>query len=150
MWKRLLRLVHPDHTGDDGSLFIWCRELQAHVAGDRVEEMPREARREPPRHHGSPSQTERIPYEAAIEEAASFSELTARALALAQRVGEPYAGVLRLLEDCVEAPLSETVLYRQQQRGCSYKQLAAIAYRVGMSYSERIAWYRLCESIPSR
>jgi hypothetical protein len=139
MWKRLLRLVHPDHTGDDGSLFIWCRELQAHVAGDRVEEMPPEARREPPCPHASPRQAERIPYEAAFEEAASFSELTAQALALAERVGGPYAHVLGLLADCEEASEADPVLYRQQQVGASYRQLARIAHESGMSYSERIA-----------
>jgi hypothetical protein len=153
MWKRLLRLVHPDHSGDDGSLFVWCRELQAHVAGGRVEEMPREARREPPRHHAShsgASQAERIPYEAAFEEAASFSDLTRQAVTLAGRVGEPYAGVLGPLEDCEEASEADPALYRQQQVGASYRQLARIAHESGMSYSERITWYRLCESIPSR
>jgi hypothetical protein len=119
-----------------------------HVMGDEVEEMPREARRGPPRHHASPSgasQAERIPY----DKSESFSELTARALALAETAGEPYVGVLRLLEECVQAPPFETALYRQQQQiGASYRQLARIAHESGMSYSERIAWYCVCEGVP--
>jgi hypothetical protein len=63
-------------------------------------------------------------------------------------VGEPYAGVLRLLEDCVEASPYDTVLYRQQRSGATYKQLAAIAHRAGMSKQERIEFYRIGEFIP--
>jgi hypothetical protein len=146
-WRRVLRLCHPDSGAGDHDLFIWISHVRMYVMGDDVEEMPQEARREPPRHHASPSgasQAERIPY----DKSESCSELTARALALAETAGEPYAGVLRLLEDCVEAPPFETALYRQQQMGASYRQLARIAHESGMSYSERIAWYCVCEGVP--
>jgi hypothetical protein len=150
MWKRLLRATHPDITGDDGGLFVWARALREHVCSDAPEEAPRggASRREPPRHHGSPRQAERVPYAEAFEKAASFSELTELALALAKSVGGPYAALLLLLEGCEEAFEADTVLYRQQQEGASYQQLARIAHESGMSYSERVGWYRLCESIP--
>jgi hypothetical protein len=153
MWKRLLRAAHPDITGDDGTLFIWCRELQAHVAGNGVEEMPREARREPSgaSHHasaGSSSSSGRIPYDADFAEAMAFLDLTLQALDLADRVGEPYASVLRLLRDCEEASEADRALYRKQGAGASYRQLARIAHEVGMSKQQRISWYRLCEGVP--
>jgi len=52
MWRRLLRLAHPDQGGTD-DLFVWVRELQEHVAGNGIEPLPRETRRDPPRHHAS-------------------------------------------------------------------------------------------------
>jgi hypothetical protein len=35
MWRRLLRIVHPDIHGDVG-LFIWCPALHEHVAGAKT------------------------------------------------------------------------------------------------------------------
>ena len=92
--------------------------------------------------------TERIPYEAAFGNAGSFAELTYQAVLLAEEVGEPYAGVLRLLSDCYEATGADAVPYRQQHQGATYKQLAAIAYRAGMSREQRMGWYRISERLP--
>jgi hypothetical protein len=39
-------------------------------------------------------------------------------------------------------------VYRQQFQGATYKSLAAIAYRAGMSARERSGWYRVAEAIP--
>jgi len=160
MWRHVLARAHPDQGGNH-ELFVWLTSVREHLLGGagqgpsgarRAGERPHgyEAGWDRPAGRGSFGETsggptpERIPFETA----ASFSELTARALALAESVGEPFGAVLALLGDCLEAPPSETVLYRQQQRGCSYKQLAAIAYRVGMSKQQRVQLYRIAERVP--
>jgi hypothetical protein len=61
---------------------------------------------------------------------------------------EPYRRLLELLADCSEAPPSDTVLYRQQNQGATYRSVAAIAYRVGMSKQERLVWYKIAERVP--
>jgi len=143
-------------------LFVWLAAVREHVlradgpsssrgASERPQSYEAGSGRAHARRRSSGASgptRERIPYEAAFWKAASFSELTRQALTLAERVGDPYASVLRLLADCVEAPERESVLYRQQNQGCSYKQLATIAHRVGMSKQQRIGFYRVCESIP--
>jgi hypothetical protein len=55
-----------------------------------------------------------------------------------------YREVLSQLVDCY--PLEH--LAYEQERGASYKRLAAIAYTWGMSKDERIGWYRVAEGIP--
>jgi hypothetical protein len=39
-------------------------------------------------------------------------------------------------------------LHKEQQLGATYKQLAAIGHRVGMTKEERVKWYRIGESVP--
>jgi hypothetical protein len=142
-WRKVLGKLHPDAPSGDESLFVWLAAVREHVLGADGPSSSRGASERPQsyeagsgraharrRSSGASGPTrERIPCEAAFWKAASFSELTRQALTLAERVGDPYASVLRLLADCVEAPERESVLYRQQNQGCSYKQLAAIAYR---------------------
>jgi hypothetical protein len=146
MWRLLLRCVHPDQGGEH-DLFIWTQALYEHVAGDAIEpvvdDRPRRAR-----HTDTGRAAERVPYEEAFGRAGSFAELTRQTLLFAEEVGEPYAGVLRLLADCHEVTEADATLYRWQHQGATYRQLAAIAHRVGMSYDERIHWYSVCEAIP--
>ena len=144
LWKKLLRHVHPD-AGGDGDLFVWVRELQEHVAGDGVELLPQEVRRDPPRHHTT---GERIDYTKAFNRADSFDGLTRAAVLYAYDVGAPYDSLLGMLRDCYEVPTSDTALHRQQHQGATYKTLAAIAHRVYMSKPERVRWYRIAENIP--
>jgi len=146
MWRRLLRHVHPD-TGGDAELFVWVRNLQEHVAGDSIEEAPHRGhtRHQPPPH---PTTGERIPYEAAFDNAADFHDLTRQAVALAGNVDPVHGRLLGLLVDCYEASEVDIGLSRQQHQGATYKQLAAIAYAAGMSKQERVQWYRIAESIP--
>jgi hypothetical protein len=147
MWRRLLRRVHPD-AGGDGELFVWVRELQEHVAEDAIEPPRRE---HIPSRRSTPADSSRVPYEEAFGEASAFDELTRRALALAgeaRGAPEPHASLLMLLFDCYAASEIVGVVYRQQLRGATYRQLAAIGHGVGMSKSERVEWYRICESIP--
>jgi hypothetical protein len=153
MWRKLLAKVHPDANGDH-ELFIWTMHLRDEVCRSGVATVPpsgtgsREgARPQPPPSPSPPKPSpDRIPFDR--DPPLGFSELTARALAMAD-FGETlplYADLLRLLVDCEEAYSGP--LYDQQKRGASYKQLAAIAYKVGMSKERRIGWYRLAESIP--
>jgi hypothetical protein len=137
-------VVHPD-TGGDDDLFVWVRHLQEHVAGDSIDEPPRHTRRAPPRHKTT---GERIDYTRAYDIAYTFDELTARALIAAQELEEPYRSVLFMLEGCYEVGRVYAPLYYQQHLGATYKQLAAIAHRVGMSKEQRVKWYRIAESIP--
>ena len=78
-------------------------------------------------------------------ETSDFAALTAKAVTMAEKVGGIHGFLLEILEDC-EAPPRTTGAW--QQRGASYKWLAAIAYRVGMTKAERIQWYRIAEAIP--
>jgi hypothetical protein len=144
MWRKLLHRCHPD-TGGDGDLFIWTRALYEYIAGDAIEPPPRSTRRQPPQH---PTTGERIDNTTAYDKASSFTDLTARAVAMADNLEEPYASLLRLLGDCGEASEADTTLYRQQHQGATYKTLAAIAHRAGMGKDQRVKWYRICESVP--
>jgi hypothetical protein len=145
MWRRLLRIVHPD-TGGDEDLFIWTRNVQEHVCGSEpVYETPRYQPRPAP--HYSPSEA-RIDYTEAFEKAQNFDDLTRQARLLANHVPEVYARLLRLLSDCYAAYEYEGAAYKMQHQGATYKSLAAVAHRAGMSKEERIRWYRICESIP--
>jgi hypothetical protein len=149
MWRRLLRHVHPD-TGGEHELFVWCRALYEHVAGDyNIEDVrTTDERRHPPRHPTS-SADPRLDFTRAYDlTCSSFDELTQRALRLADEVGEPYARLLRLLRDCVEAPETDVALHRQQHQGATYKTLAAIAYAAGFDKERRVGWYRIAERVP--
>jgi len=152
MWRLLFRATHPDAGGRE-DLFVWVRALHEHVAGDQPEDVRSAGqRREPPRHHdrGSSGAGDRVDYTAA-REYESFHHLTRAAIALAdsEAVGEPYASLLRLLDDCYEAVPTDVALSRQQQQqGSTYKTLAAVAYAAGMSKQERVQWYRVAEGIP--
>jgi hypothetical protein len=144
MWRKLLRCVHPDAGGDD-ALFVWVRNLQEHVAGDGIEPLPQEVRRDPPRH---PTTGDRIDYTEAFDRASSFDGLTRAAVMYADEVGAPHDRLLRMLRDCMEAGPDDVALHRQQNQGATYKSLAAIAHRAGMSKPERVRWYRIAESVP--
>jgi hypothetical protein len=147
MWRRLLRVVHPDSGAGDHDLFIWTGALYEHVAGDHIEEPEARARRSgPPKHPKTAG--ERIDYTEAFQRADSFEALTRAAVMYAEEVGEPYASVLRMLSDCHEAPPNDVSSYRAQHVGASYKQLALIAHLAKMSTEERSRWYRISESIP--
>lgn len=97
-WRRLIRRCHPD-AGGDSDLFVWVRNLQEHVAGDQIDPPRREY--EPPR-RTTTSESPRVPFEDAFEVASSFDDLTRQAVEMAERVDEPYAGLLKLLADCHE------------------------------------------------
>jgi hypothetical protein len=135
-WRKLLRRCHPDHGGSH-DLFIWVDALREYVVGNAVEPQPRHVRRAAPQH---PTTGDRIDFSAA--QGLSFG-----ALAVADEVGEPYAGLLFMLASCEDASESVT-LRRTQAVGATYKSVAAVAYRAGLDKEHRQRWYKVCESVP--
>lgn len=138
MWRRLFLRVHPDQGGD-GELFVWARELQERVMGGCGcagagfgDDIP------PGEDPGE--DVARVDFPGV----ADHDDLTSRALHLAAEVGEPYARLLEVLEGCQASPA-----FRYQEiRGASYKQLALIAHRAGMSKTERTGWYEVARLVP--
>jgi hypothetical protein len=155
MWRKLLGKVHPDANGDH-ELFIWAMSLRETICDGNGDSSTSGATthanpppRHEPRHEPRPNadkadKADRIPFDTSF----TFSRLTVKAMAIVD-IGEVlplYADLLRLLADCEE--FYSGPLYDQQKCGASYKQLAAIGHRIGMSKERRIGWYRLAESIP--
>lgn len=128
MWRKLLRVVHPD-VGGDPDLFIWTRELEERVAGG-LGKNPTASRRRPA---PPPPSTPRIPF----PERADFDALTKRALIMADELPTDFARLLFMLRDCKPFEGNEDAMYR----GASYKQLALVAHKAGLSKDERSRWY---------
>ena len=140
MWRRLLSRTHPD-AGGSHELFIWtgavrdvvCR-LSLHGAVNPEPADNPSRRREP-----STDNVDRVPYPPGTD----FEECTRTALRMGA-AGWPFGPVLSLLADC--QPLED--LAHEQERGASYKRLAAIGHAWGMSKAERVRLYRVAEDIP--
>jgi hypothetical protein len=139
-WRRLLATVHPDRDHGDHELFVFLTALREHVEGCagglRLEPSPS------PRASWSsvvPDDKPRIPYPTGVD----FEAITRVALRRASG-NNTYGEVLALLVDCY--PVED--LDYEQERGASYKRLAAIAHTWGMSKAERTGWYRVAEGIP--
>ena len=158
MWARLLKALHPDHHGGDAAAFVWARELQALVSGQqggggRCEACPaafhdrREASRQGQRqhqHHRAAS--DRILYDAALAYPDEFSLLTLRALSVGRHSEEPHRTVLGLLMGCPTHDRGRGAA--KQERGASYRQLALIAHRAGMTDRQRYRLYEIARSVP--
>jgi hypothetical protein len=142
MWRKLLSSVQRN---ENGGLYEWVRGLHRYVAGDEPEdERSTTERRQPPQHH---TDSERVPYKAAFE-FGSFENLTRHCLLSAEKVSEPYASLLRKLEDCYPGAPNDHQLQRQQKQGATYRQLAYIGRLSGMDKRQRARWYRIAEGIP--
>jgi hypothetical protein len=138
MWRRLVGRSHPD-AGGDHELFIWTVATRDAICGGELEaEIPKVERWAP----STLGTGERVPFDAE----ASLEILTDRAVAMAEAVAEPYGFLLRQVADC--EPAEDEPLRDQQRRGASFKSLATIAHRVGMTKAERIQWYRIAEAVP--
>ncbi len=144
MWRKLLSMAHPDRGGSH-EVFIWTKALHEYVTGNSLEDLRTSSaeKRQPPRHHTT---AERVDFSAVWAKGISFAVLTAKALNVAERVPEPYKGMLMSLEDC--EPSYNISLARQQEEGATYRSLARAAHSVGLSKEERVNWYRLAEKIP--
>ena len=137
MWRRLLARTYPD-AGGDGELFIWTGVVRDVVCGGELHVEPKPA--PPSRHRDASTPADdkpRVPFDD------DFEQTTQEALQMA-RSGAPYGDLLSLLADC--KPLEH--LAYEQERGASYKRLAAIAYAWGMTKAERVRWYRVAEDLP--
>jgi hypothetical protein len=137
MWRLLVSRAHPD-AGGDHELFIWTVATWDAVCGELGAEIPRVERWAP----STQGTGERVPF----DEDASLEILTDRAVAMAEAVAEPYGFLLRQVADC--EPAEDGPLRDQQRCGASFKSLAAIGHRVGMTKAECIQWYRIAESVP--
>jgi hypothetical protein len=143
MQRKLKARAHPDNGGDH-ELFIWTTNL-FELAGEQERSCSGACADQAYRRHASPpaspaENSDRIPYPPCQD----FEELTRRALSLAQEVEDLFAEPLRLLSNC--QPIER--LAREQGRGATYKQLAAIGHAFGMDGAERGRWYKIAESIP--
>jgi hypothetical protein len=134
MWRKLIAVAHRDAGGDD-ELCVFAQAVRDAVCSP------------PPRPAKEPQQptagtTDRVPFDSY----AVFEVLTDRAVTMADTVAEPFGYLLRQVADC--EPERGGPLHDQQRRGASYKSLAAIGHRVGMSKAERVHWYRIAETVP--
>lgn len=143
LWRRLLSRAHPD-AGGDHDLFIWTGTVKDAVCGGELQIGPKSPAKPPPASSTAPEENPRIPYPDG--DGTAFESATAEALRMAEELGtfNVYGGILRLLRDC--EPMAQYA--RQERRGASFKQLAAIAHTVGMSSPERSGWYRIAEAVP--
>jgi hypothetical protein len=123
MWRRLFLRVHPDHGGS-ADLFVWSKRLYEHASGDRIEETPRETRRDPPEHKKT---GDRVDYSGA-ERFDSFEDLTRHAVAMADEEPPVYGDLLTLLRDCYPSVPTNHVLRRSEWQGATFKQLAYIGH----------------------
>ncbi len=139
-WRRLMSVVHPDRDGGDSELFIFLQSLREHVeecSGGSI------AALHPSRHR---EDSKRIQFDQDLGAEAEFTTLTMRALSVGQHAEEPYRSVLMSLIDCDATGHGRRAA--RQCRGASYKQLAAIGHRFGMSKTQRCRWYEVARSIP--
>jgi hypothetical protein len=144
MWRRLIGRAHPD-AGGAHDLFIWAVAVRDVMCGSS----PRGATNPEPEDHPSrrrEASTHDEPARVPFDEDALLEVLTDRALRMAEAVAEPYVYLLRQLADCRPHPWGS--LHDQQRQGASYKSLAAIGHRVGMTKAERAQWYRIAEAVP--
>jgi hypothetical protein len=145
-WRRVLARLHPD-AGGSHELFLFGTALREAVCGDGLGEPPEEdlsRARQKPRHAEPPGAGEdsrRVPFPGYL----SHGEVVDAALRTAEYVGEPYASLLDLLADCWSRP---EVFGDEEHRGASYRRLAAIGHRVGMSKRERSRWYEVARRVP--
>jgi hypothetical protein len=141
MWRRLVSRSHPD-AGGSHDLFIWAVATRDAICGGELGRC--EHREQPSRRRDTSisSAGECIPF----DNDALLEVLTDRAIAMAEAVAEPYGFLLRQVADC--EPVEDGPLGDQQRCGASFKSLAAIGHRVGMTKAERVQWYRIAEAIP--
>jgi len=92
----------------------------------------------------TPTHPSRVPYPPG--ETSDFAALTAKAVVMvAEQVGGIHGFLLEMLADCEAPPLTTGAW---EQRGASYKSLAAIGHKVDMTKAERVRWYRIAEAVP--
>lgn len=146
MWRRVLARLHDD-AGGSHELFLFGQAVREAVGDTVPQSSPcsrcsRESRRagQRPRGEGIVHEEGRVPF----PRNSDFAALTSRALRMADEVGSPFVRPLLLLHDC--RPIEG--LAREQDRGASFKQLAAIGHALGMNGAQRTSWYRIAESVP--
>ncbi len=142
MWRRALAKLHPDGGGSH-DLFIWAGAVRDVVCDLSLRAAYHESAVDSSRRREASTSEEpaRVPYPPESD----FAALTARALAMAEEIGGIHGALLEMLADC-EAPPSTSGAW--EQRGASYKKLAAVGHMVGMTKPQRSRWYRVAEAVP--
>lgn len=139
MWRKAIAALHPDRGGDHETC-VWIQAVRDVVcnsslrAGSNPESANYPSRRWEASSYEEPA---RVPFGPGCD----FAALTGRALR--HEAGE-YSPILALLRDCWPLEL----LAYEQERGASYKRLAAIGHAWKMTKPERGRWYRIAEAIP--
>jgi hypothetical protein len=150
-WRRLLAAVHPDAGGSE-ELFVFLTAVKEAVLSGGLRELapPEDASRPrpSPRHEsrraeGDGGDPARVPFPSHL----SHADVVDAALRLAECVDEPYASLLELLADCWSNPEHGSA-GDEERRGASYRRLAAIGHRVGMSGRGRSRWYEVARRVP--
>ncbi len=143
MWRKLLARTHPD-SGGSHELFVWAGALRELICDGELRMGPKPEPRDNPsrRREAQADDNPRVPFPPGTV----FGAATREALRMAENLGEfhPYGALLGMLADVEPADHYAP----QEQRGASYRQLAAIGHAVGMTKPERAGWYRLAEGIP--
>jgi hypothetical protein len=138
MGRQLIARTYPD-AGGLHELFTWAGVVKnlvcARVAESSVLSRPGGL---PEPGAGRADEGTRVPRSGAY----GFEEVTRTAPRYASLAG-PHAPQLSLFADC--RPLGH--LATQQNRGASYKQLAAVEPAWGMTKRVRVAWYRVAEDL---
>lgn len=140
MWRRAIAALHPDRGGDHEAC-VWIQAVREHVCGGHATDGARTGRQEAERRHGSSSsgEADRVPYPPSTD----FAEATRRALARAE-IGDDYGLLLATLRSC----FSKAEMRHEQERGASYRRLAAIGHMSGFDARRRGEWYEVARSIP--
>ena len=135
MWRKLLARTHPD-AGGSHELFTWTNALKETVVEAATRPLYEASRHEPT------DTTDRVPFDSGM----NFNVMTLKALEIAETVEPPHAALLKKLSDISE--MVTPAMVKQQSRGATYKQLAAIAHTVSMNKPQRLKWYRVAEGVP--
>ena len=139
MWRRLKARVHPDAGGSHED-FIWVSHLEELECSG----LPKAEPVTPPPRQSEPQPTDTKP-RVKFTPGHDFEELTNHALRIeSANEHSVYSYLLSLLADCRSLPH----MHAEEQRGASYRRLAAIGHLVGMDLEERREWYALADSIP--
>jgi hypothetical protein len=142
MWRKLLARTHPD-AGGDHDLFVWVTALQECVAHgtpseDRAVPRPRDEHRE----KSGADYADRV----YLHPRYDFQDATFEALRRAGTLPSPFAELLLLLADI--EPAVDEIGIKQQNRGATYKSLAALGHRVGLAAAGRQRLYEIAQEIP--
>ena len=144
MWRTVLTRLHPD-AGGSHEAFIFGQAVRDEVCGGTLRAAPEPTPRPRP-YSSTAEESQRVPYDPALGYVDEFVALTWRALSIGKRAEEPHKSVLIHLID--REAVEHGRRAERQCRGATYKQLAAIGHRFGMSKAERCRWYEIARSIP--
>ena len=143
MWRKLLARSHPD-AGGDHDLFVWATALQEYVANGAPSLWDARPRRDDSRRgdRGGDHRGDRV----YLDDRYDFEAATFEALRLAGTLPSPFGEFLLRLADIELA--EDEVGIKQQNRGATFKSLAALGHQVGLDAAGRQRLYAIAQEIP--